>query len=58
MFFVRFVRKDQQPNEEFYYVNRQDAEAHFDLFRADDSNLYSRIDLIEINTKETILESI
>lgn len=58
MFLVCFVRKDQQPNEEYYYVSRQDAQSHFDLFRNDNSHLYCRIDLIEINSVETLLESI
>ena len=44
-FIVRFVRADQKPDEEYYYNTEEQARAHFDLFRDDDSERYSRIEL-------------
>ena len=46
MFIVRFVRKDGQPDEEYYYHTLQEAEAHKLLFDDDDSDLYERIEII------------
>lgn len=47
MYIVRFVRKDQQPDEEYYYRRLKDAEYHLSLFEDDDSGLYDRIELID-----------
>lgn len=46
-FILRFVRADNQPNEDYYYHNRQDAEEHYNLFLHDDSGLYNSIEIIE-----------
>lgn len=43
MFVVKFVRKDGHLDEEYYYQREEDANIHFDLFKADDSGLYSQI---------------
>lgn len=43
MFVLRFVRKDGHLDEEYYYQRKEDANIHFDLFKVDDSGLYSRI---------------
>ena len=44
-YYVRFIRNDQQPNEEYLYQRRCDATYHFKLFRDDDSGLYKEISL-------------
>lgn len=45
-YIVQFIRKDKQPIEEYIYPDREDAERHFNLFRNDDSGLYSKIELL------------
>lgn len=45
-YFVRFIRKDNKPVEEFFYNAYEDALKHFTLFRDDDSGLYKRIELV------------
>lgn len=42
---VNFVRKDDMPNEDFWYAMRENAEEHFNLFKDDDSDLYNRVEL-------------
>ena len=44
-FIVRFVRKDDQPAEEYFYHTYEEAHAHFALFLDDDSDLYERIEI-------------
>ena len=44
-FIVRFIRIDQQPNEDYYYYLYKDARDHFLLFVDDCSGLYDRIEL-------------
>ena len=46
MFIIRFFRNDNQPIEEYYYKNIDDAKYHLSLFREDDSGLYEKIDII------------
>ena len=46
MFIVRFIRKDGQLNEEYYYHFIRDALDHFLLFENDDSTLYDEVCLI------------
>lgn len=46
---VRFVRRDKKPNEEYFYPAYEDAAHHLNLFQEDDSNLYDRIELVDIN---------
>ncbi len=55
MYLVRFIRKDRQPNEEYFYNSLKDAEYHLSLFLDDDSDLYDRIEL-EDNEKGLILD--
>ena len=43
---VRFIRKDNQPDECYHYWHQDEAEYHFKLFHSDDSGLYERIDLL------------
>lgn len=45
-YFVRFIRKDNKPVEEFFYHDYEDALDHLALFRDDDSGLYKRIELV------------
>ena len=43
MFFVRFVRKDEHPDEFYAYSTKVAAKNHFDMFLDDDSNIFSRV---------------
>ena len=45
MYEVTFIRNDMQPEEIYYYLEKQDAQYHFELFRTDDSRLYKSITL-------------
>ena len=54
-YLVRFVRKDRQPNEEYYYRDLAGAEYHFSLFLEDDSGLYERIELVELTPEERLI---
>lgn len=45
-YIVQFQRRDGQPNEEYYYNTRDEAEKHLRLFHGDDSGLYRRIVLL------------
>ncbi|GEM_PF-6934241 len=59
MYAVTFKRKDEQPDEIYYYQNYADAAYHFNLFKDDDSGLYSRIELSKIQEPmELIMEVI
>lgn len=49
MYTVTFKRRDNQPDEVYYYNNLNDARYHFDLFKDDDSELYDRIELAQFN---------
>ena len=56
MYLVRFERKDEKLDEEYFYHTLCDALVHFMLFSDDDSSLYSRISVVEIRrTHETIV---
>ena len=58
-YIVQFIRKDNQPNEEYIYPNMIDAEHHFNLFRTDNSGLYNKICLLAwIGDNTTELKSI
>ena len=48
---VRFVRKDDQPVEEYFYHTYEEAYAHFALFLDDDSRLYHRIEIIQVGNR-------
>ena len=48
LYLVRFVRKDKAPDEEYFYFQREGAEYHIGLFEHDDSGLYLRIELVEV----------
>ena len=47
MYLVRFVRKDEMPDEEYFYHKLEDAEIHLHLFDEDTSALYKHIQLWE-----------
>lgn len=55
MFLTKFVRKDHQPDEEFWYNNAEDALSHLRLFVNDDSDLYERI-IVSDERKRTVLQ--
>ena len=46
LFVVRFVRRDLKPDEEYYYSDIEAADEHFGLFLDDDSELYSKIEIV------------
>lgn len=54
MYCVRFIRKDYQPCEEYYYHSIKDADYHFSLFVDDSSDLYDKIVLEDVETNKTI----
>lgn len=59
MYLVRFIRRDFQADEEYFYSRLADAEYHINLFEQDDSDLYDRIQLIHTDTgTETILREL
>ncbi len=59
MYILKFIKIDSSPDEEFYYYKIEDAKLHFNLFRDDDSKLYSRIELLSIFDNHTqLLDSI
>jgi hypothetical protein len=49
MYTVTFIRRDGEPDEIYYYNQLNEARHHFELFRNDDSELYSRIELVQEN---------
>ena len=48
MYIVRFVRKDGKPDEEYYYHRLEDAQKHVDLFKDDDSGLYTKMEICHV----------
>ena len=48
MYAVKFIRKDGQPDEIYYYHKKEDAEYHLHLFDNDDSGLYSNVVMIGV----------
>lgn len=54
MYVVRFVRVDQQPIEEYFYHNLCDALVHLKLFDEDTSELYSCIQVVEIQGEQEL----
>lgn len=53
MFSTIFYRKDKKQDEIYYYNDENAAKSHMELFRADDSNLYSRIAVVNDDTNTT-----
>jgi len=56
MYIVKFVTIDNPIDEIYYYNNLNDASYHFNLFRDDDSGLYSKIILTD--TDDTVYKTI
>lgn len=48
MWVVRFIRKGGKPDEEYFYPTFSDAEYHRRLFENDSSDLYERIEVVEL----------
>ena len=48
MWVVRFIRKDGKPDEEYFYLTFSDAEYQRRLFENDSSDLYERIEVVEL----------
>ena len=58
-YYVRLVRADKQADEIYHYWRRKEAEYHFNLFKDDDSGLYSHVDLLLVDKdRSMILEQI
>ena len=55
LFIVRFVRNDGKPHEEYYYPDLSAAEEHLNLFLDDDSELYSKIELVQQEPEKDIV---
>ena len=53
-YIVRFIRKDGKPVEEFFYHTFEAAISHFLLFEDDDSDLYIRIEIIDLFSERTV----
>ena len=49
------MRADEKPNEDYYYNTIDEARSHYNLFVADDSELYSKI-VITNETDEVFVE--
>ena len=47
MYTTRFIHKDGQKDEEYWYHTEEEAIAHMELFRNDDSNLYKKIVVVD-----------
>ena len=47
-YFVRFVRRDGKPDEEYFYRAADDAQRHFDMFADGDSGLYEKIEVVPL----------
>lgn len=57
---VRVIRKDHpKPSEEdYYYLNRADAELHLEMFKDDDpvyAKMYDRIQLVVISCQMSMV---
>ena len=48
-YITRFIRKDGQPNEEYYWNKESDAVKQLELFIDDDSDLYRTIEVVDEN---------
>ena len=49
-----YKRKDGKPVEEFFYHTFEAAISHFLLFKDDDSDLYIRIEIIDLFSERTV----
>lgn len=54
MYITRFVRKDDKPNEEYFYITKEAALRHMMLFTEDDSNLYRNISVLDEETNTVL----
>lgn len=53
-YIVRFVLLENKPNEEYFYSAFEEAKIHFEMFSADNSKLYKRIEVFCYATPNTI----
>lgn len=51
---VRFVRKDGQPNEEYFYSDIWSAKDHLKKFINDDSGLYRTVSLLDVKSNTVL----
>ena len=55
MFAVIFERQDRKPDEIYYYNKRVDAVYHFGLFFNDNTDMYSKISIIDVDENREIM---
>ena len=48
-YIVCFIRRDNKPDENYFYHTLKEAEEHLNLFKNDDSGLYRRIEVQNTN---------
>lgn len=58
LYVVRFVRNDNNPNEEYVYTTQEEAKRHRELFIDDDSGLYECIELLDFDSSEHMCKAI
>ena len=58
MYIVRFVRVDSKPNEDYYYVDPNEALSHLKKFKQDDSGLYTKVQLVVEEEVEIVVTEI
>lgn len=58
MYIVKFVRNDCMPDEMYYYHSKEDANYHMNMFRDDDSGLYTKIEVIKEGVSEEVIGGI
>ena len=52
---VRFVRKDGEPDEEYYYLDVAEARFHYSLYADDENSPYKSAKLYNFETGEELL---
>jgi hypothetical protein len=57
-YFLRFVRNDCGPVEEFFYHSYDEAYSHLSLFQDDDSELYQRIEIVRACCDDEVVTSL
>ena len=53
-YMTRFTRRDGKPREEYYYFGLKEAIYHMNLFKDDDSSLYTKVEVIDLKNMKQI----
>jgi hypothetical protein len=53
MYVVRFIRRGA-PDELYFYPKQEDALGHANLFEGDDSGLYDRVEVENVETEKIV----